>query len=144
MLDKAISIVAQAFEGKFDKGGQPYILHCLDVMYQMPDDDVDARIIAVGHDLFEDCPEWTPKRFLNEGFTNDQTAGIVVVTHLPNEPYEDYIKRVYLSPVCNYAPRRVKKADLKHNSNITRMKGLRAKDFARLEKYHKAYIYLSE
>lgn len=144
MLDKAIAINAVAFEGKFDKGGQPYILHCLSVMYKIPEDDIDGRIIAVSHDLFEDCPEWTPERFLSEGFSSDQTNGIVAITHLPNEPYEDYIKRINISPFCNYAPRRVKKADLEHNSLILRMKGLRAKDFARLEKYHKAYTYLSD
>lgn len=47
MLDKAIRIAAQAFEGKFDKGGQPYILHCLQVMYDTKTDDVDVKCAAV-------------------------------------------------------------------------------------------------
>jgi hypothetical protein len=29
MLSKAISITSQAFTGKSDKAGQPYILHCI-------------------------------------------------------------------------------------------------------------------
>lgn len=144
MLDTAISIAAVAFEGKFDRGKQPYILHCLYVMYQIPEEDKDGRIIAVLHDLLEDCPEWTPTRLLEEGFSNSQVEGIQCVTHLDGESYDDYIRRIYHSRVCDFAPRRVKQADLKHNSLITRLKGFRAKDFARMEKYHKAYTYLTE
>ena len=36
----------------------------------------------------------------------------------------------------------IKLTDLEHNSKITRLKGLRKKDFDRLEKYHRAYTYL--
>jgi len=39
--------------------------------------------------------------------------------------------------------RMIKLADLRHNSDIMRMKGLSKKDFDRLEKYHRAYAYLS-
>ncbi len=39
----------------------------------------------------------------------------------------------------NELARAVKLKDLEHNSRITRIKGLRKKDFDRLEKYHKAY-----
>ena len=35
-------------------------------------------------------------------------------------------------------------ADLRHNSDIHRMKGLRDKDFDRLKKYHHAYSYLRD
>lgn len=36
----------------------------------------------------------------------------------------------------------VKLEDLRDNSDITRMKGLRKKDFDRIEKYNKAFQYL--
>lgn len=51
----------------------------------------------------------------------------------------DYIKAL----VVNAVTAKVKKRDLEHNSNITRLKGLRKKDFDRIEKYHTAYVYLS-
>ena len=38
--------------------------------------------------------------------------------------------------------RQVKLRDLEHNSKITRLKGLRDKDFERLKKYQIAYNYL--
>jgi hypothetical protein len=40
--------------------------------------------------------------------------------------------------------RRVKREDIKDNSDVTRLKGLRQKDFERLEKYARAYTYLSD
>lgn len=139
MLDKAIRIASEAFEGVYDKGGQPYILHCLYVMNQMCENDYELRSIAVMHDLIEDT-EWTIGDLYNEGFSDRVVQGVMTMTHLIDESYEDYIKRIS----CNDDARRVKMADLKHNSDITRLKGVRKKDFARLEKYSKAYLYLSE
>lgn len=138
MLDKMIAIVSDAFVGKKDKGGQPYILHCLHVMNQMPENDDDLRQIAVGHDLIEDT-NWTADRLLALGFSHRVVYGIHILTHTKDMSYDDYIKRISTNPDAV----KVKLADLKHNSDITRMKGLRKKDFDRLEKYHRAYAYLS-
>lgn len=144
MLDTAIMIAATAFEGKHDKGGQPYILHCLAVMYQIPEEEPQLRIAAVLHDLFEDCPDdWDFERLIRMGFEAETVMTIETITHHNGESYENYIKRINLCPHLNFGAKRIKKADLRHNSDILRMKGLRAKDFARLEKYHKAYQYLS-
>ena len=38
----------------------------------------------------------------------------------------------------------IKRKDLEHNSDITRLKGIRPKDLERMEKYHKAFLYLGE
>jgi (p)ppGpp synthase/HD superfamily hydrolase len=46
LLARAISLAAKCFEGKLDKGGKPYILHCLHVMNAMPHDDYELRIIS--------------------------------------------------------------------------------------------------
>ena len=136
-LDRAISITAQAFEGKFDKGGQPYILHCLHVMNQMDENDHELRMIAVMHDLIEDCG-YTEDDLLHMGFSMRVCRGVSLLTHLDKEPYMDYIRLLSMNKDTTL----VKLADLRHNSDITRMKGLRKKDFDRLEKYHRAYIYL--
>lgn len=138
-LDRAISIAAQAFEGKFDKGGQPYILHCLHVMNRVKRYGDQAMIAAVLHDLIEDT-DWTAERLLEEGFDKQTVSLIVLLTHIDSEDYQDYIMRISNSKIA----REIKMADLRHNSDIHRMKGLREKDFERLEKYHKAYSYLRE
>lgn len=143
MLAKAIRIAAEAFENKFDKGGQPYILHCLYVMSEMPEDDEDLRCIAVLHDLLEDT-DWTEIDLIKAGFNLRIISGIKKLTHYPigsprGQTYDDYIKIIAM----NEDARKVKLADLRHNSDIMRMKGLRKKDFDRLEKYHRAYAYLN-
>lgn len=141
MLDKAIAIVAEAFLGKYDKGGVPYIEHCIHVMRKVKHLGSEAQIAAVMHDLLEDRPDiWTAERLIEEGFDPHTVSLVVLLTHLPNEPYMDYIMRISVSPVA----RAIKMADLRHNSDIHRMKGLRDKDFERLKKYHKAYAYLKE
>ena len=137
-LALAIAIASEAFKNKTDKGGVPYILHCLFVMNEMPEDDEELRIAAVLHDLVEDT-DWTIERLRIEGFSERVLRIIYLLTHDPSVPYDDYIKNIAL----DIDAKKIKKADLRHNSDITRLKGLRKKDFDRLEKYNRSYIYLS-
>ncbi len=139
MLSVAISLAARVFESKFDKGGQPYILHCLYVMNQMDPTDHELMSIAVLHDVVEDT-EVTLNDLREMGFSDRVILGVQALTHESDMPYMDYIKKLSFNPDA----RKVKMADLRHNSDIMRMKGLREKDFRRLEKYHIAYEYLKE
>ena len=137
-LGLAISIVAQAFEGKTDKGGKPYILHCLRVMNSVNQKDEDLMIAAILHDIVEDT-DYTFAKLTSLGFS-DRVVGILhLLTHNKETPYEEYIKAISVSPDAT----QIKLADLKDNSDITRIKGLRKKDIDRIEKYHRAYVYLS-
>ena len=129
MLDKAVAIASAAFEGESDKGGVPYILHCLHVMRQVEQLGTEAQIAAVLHDLIEDT-EWTAEQLLAEGFDPHTVSIIVLLTHLKDEAYMDYIMRISVSSVA----RAIKMADVRHNSDIHRRKGLREKDFERLKK----------
>ena len=134
-LDKMISIVAAAFEGVHDKGGVPYIMHCLTVMDGVKHLGYKAMMIGVGHDLLEDT-DWTVQRLLDAGFHPDVVYGIVSVTHLPKHSYDEYVEGIPL----RWIP--IKLSDLCHNMDITRLKDTRPKDFERLVKYAKAYKYL--
>jgi guanosine-3',5'-bis(diphosphate) 3'-pyrophosphohydrolase len=51
-LERAIEIAAAAHAGQTDKGGEPYILHPLRVMFRMHS--VEEKIVAVLHDVVED------------------------------------------------------------------------------------------
>lgn len=139
-LAKAIAIAADAFKGKLDKGGQPYILHCLRVMNGVSQSDPQLMQAAVLHDLIEDCDEWTVDRLRAEGFSYKVCGLIEMLTHEKSEPYQDYIERIGVNPLA----REIKLADLRDNTNITRLKGLRPQDFERLEKYHRAYVTLKD
>lgn len=136
-LGLAISITAQAFEKVLDKGGQPYILHCLRVMNNSQGD-ISVKCASVMHDLIEDT-DWTFEKLTALGFS-DKTIGLLhLLTHQKETSYDDYIKAISVSKDAT----EIKKRDLEDNSNITRIKGARKKDFDRIEKYHRAYIYLS-
>lgn len=141
MLSKMISIVSNAFEGRVDKGGKPYILHCLRVMNNV-EQEPEVMQIAVGHDLVEDRPDiWSIQKLREQGFSERVLKAIELLTHSDHSiAYMDYIKVLAL----NKDAKQVKKADLRDNSDITRLKGLRKKDFDRLEKYNIAYAYLCD
>jgi len=139
-LDKAIAIASTAFVGVFDKGGVPYIMHCLHVMRGVEDLGTEAMIAAVLHDLLEDCKEWSAELLVDEGFDPRTVSLVTLVTHLKGESYNAYITRLSISHIA----RAIKMADLRHNSDIHRMKGLTEKDHARQAKYHKAYAFLKE
>lgn len=139
MLDRAIALAADSFKGRFDNAGKPYILHCLAVMNQMPQDDEELMAIAVLHDVVEDT-KITFDDLAKQGFSRRVISALQLLTHNHEASYDAYIRALALSPDA----KRVKIADLRHNSDITRMKGLETKDFDRLEKYHRSYIYLTK
>lgn len=140
MLAKAISIAAKAFEDKKDKGGKPYILHCLRVMNGVDQTDEELMTIAVLHDAIEDIPSINCNELFRMGFSERVVNAVRILTHDKDVSYDDYIKAISI----NADARQVKLADLRDNSNITRLKGLSKKDFDRLEKYSRSYIYLSK
>ena len=138
LLGKAILIAAEAHEDQYDKGGRPYILHPLHIMNQLLFD-TELAVIGVLHDVLEDS-EWTVSDLVQHGFTNRVVEALRLLTHSPGTSYTDYIERV----ATNYDAVRVKRKDLEHNSDITRLKGVSAKDLRRMEKYHKAFVRLGE
>jgi len=138
MLGRAIEIAVSAHAGQTDKGGKPYILHPLWVMNQVKHLGEDYMIVAILHDVVEDT-EWTLDDLLKEGFSVEIVLSLKYLTK-GDESYDTYIQCI-----SNDAKAKaVKMADLEHNTKITRLKGLRKKDFDRLEKYHRAYTYLKD
>jgi hypothetical protein len=74
------------------------------------------------------------------GFTERVIVGIRAMTKVPGETNDEYMDRI---KACHDAIR-CKLADLRHNSDIRRLKGVTAKDVARIEKYHKMFMELKE
>lgn len=138
-LAQAIVIAAEGFLTVTDKAGEPYILHCIRVMHNLHTRDKELQTIAILHDCIEDnvC---TLEELRLKGFSERVLDALKVLTHSKNQSYDDYIKAL----AFNDDARQVKIADLKDNSDITRLKGLTKKDFDRMEKYLRAYTYLSK
>ena len=136
-LEDAISIASLAHKGQIDKAGSPYILHPLRMMMQMKSET--AMMVAVLHDVVEDCKGWTFNRLRKNGFSEEVLAALDCVTSRSSESYEDFIKRVQTNPIA----REVKIADLEDNMNIRRINELQPKDLERLEKYHRSWCLLT-
>ncbi len=151
-LQKAISIAVEAHEGQTDKGGNPYILHPLRVMMSLKTER--EMIVGVLHDVVEDCSDkgfdWDYLR--NEGFKGDIIDALYSVTKTPQEDahfkalsgedriaaYLMFVARAKRNPIG----RRVKRADIYENLNVSRLGELSEKDFFRLNQYKRALIFL--
>ena len=138
-LGKAIALAAKVHENQTDKGGKPYILHPIRMMMRLRTDDEELMSIAILHDVVEDS-DITVKDLYNMGFSDRVIFGVASLTRAVGEDYDTFIKRCAMCPDAKL----IKREDLRDNSDITRLKGLRQKDFVRMEKYHRAFIYLSD
>lgn len=135
MLGAMILFATKRHAGQFDKSGKPYILHCFAVMYLMNTDDEEEQCMAIGHDLKEDCGV-TDDELYEIGMTTRVVSGITAVTKIPGESLKVSKQRVLASK----DGRKVKKADLQHNSDIRRLKGVRPEDIIRTIAYHQFYL----
>ncbi len=135
-LERAIAIAAEAHAGQVDKAGAPYILHPLRIMMSLTS--IDERIVGVLHDVCEDCPGWDFDRLRREGFSDAVIAGLGSVTKRDGEAYDAFVRRAAADPIG----RRVKRADLRDNSDLSRIAAPTEKDRMRLEKYRSALALL--
>ena len=134
-LSAAILIATKAHDGQFDRGGRPYILHPLKVMHYLMTDDETLQCIAMLHDSIEDS-DVSYQELYAAGISDRAIAAIRCLTKTPGQTYEEY-----QTAVCSNADAmRVKLCDLRHNTDIRRLKGVTEKDIARIEKYHRFFI----
>ncbi len=135
LLGKMIHIATNAHDGQFDRGGVPYILHPLTVMQYLKTDDEELQCIALGHDVIEDT-DVTYQDLRESGMTDRIVSGIAALTKLPGQTLEEYKAQVF----ANVDAMRVKLCDLRHNTDIRRLKGVRQKDIDRMARYHMFYL----
>jgi (p)ppGpp synthase/HD superfamily hydrolase len=139
LLNTMIVLATNSHSGQFDRGGNPYILHALKVMHYLRTDDEELQCIAIGHDLIEDT-DVTYVQLKELGFTDRIINGIKELTKQRGQSYDEYKKQVLSSGDAM----KVKKCDLRHNSDIRRLKGVSEKDIARTFKYHQFYLEIEQ
>jgi len=137
MLDQMLMIATKAHHGQFDRGGNPYILHPLKVMHYLKTDDEELMCMALGHDVIEDTSV-TYKDLREAGISQRVIDGIRALTKQPGQTYDEYKQNVF----ANIDAMRVKMADLRHNTDIRRLKGVTEKDLTRMAKYQMFYLEL--
>lgn len=134
LLSKAILLATQAHFGAFDKGGKPYILHSIAVMNKVRLDDEELMCIAILHDVVEDT-DVTWNDLQQAGMTSRIIEGVKGLTKMTGQTYQEYQESVFASKDCMM----VKLADLEHNMDPARIKGVTEKDIQRMTKYQKFY-----
>ena len=139
LLSKAIALAAVKHEGQFDKGGNPYVLHVLKVMHYTKSTDLEVLMIAVLHDIVEDT-DVTYAELRETGFSERVINGIRLLTKVKGQTHEEYVAGILTS----LDTITVKQADLRHNSDIRRLKGVTEKDVKRAVKYHNIWLVLEE
>ena len=126
---RAFQVAKKAHEGQKDKAGVDYIYHPIKVASMM-DTDIE-KAVAYLHDVIEDLSQY--------GFPNVVIQAVDVLTKRNEESYDLYIQRV----IQNSLAKKVKMADLMHNSDITRIQNPTAEDIERCKKYKRKLIELS-
>lgn len=138
-LSIGISFAVEKHANQFDRGGNPYILHCIAVMQGVESTDEELLTMAILHDVIEDTNA-TYTEMRARGFTERVIAGVKCLTKERGESYDEYKAKV----ASNTDARKVKMSDLRHNSDLRRLKGTSQKDIDRVAKYMLFYAELQE
>ncbi len=137
LLARAIEIATEAHHDQKDRYGAPYVLHPLRVMQRLATPT--ERIVGILHDVVEDT-HWTFEQLSREGFPEPILAALRSVTKREGEDYDHFVKR----SAADALGKAVKIADLEDNMDLRRLPDLSEKDIPRLQKYLKAWRFLTE
>ena len=137
MTKAALTLCFNAHKDQLDKSGMPYVFHPFHLAEQMSDEK--TTIVALLHDVVEDT-DCTLDDLAAMGFDRDVLDAIALMTHADDVPYMDYVAKIKTNPIA----KAVKLADLRHNSDMTRLNTPTPRDVERAEKYAKAIALLTE
>lgn len=128
----AMRICFDAHKDQVDKSGLPYVFHPWHLAEQM--DTEHAVCVALLHDVMEDT-QTTPEELVAAGIPERYVATCKKLTHKSGVPYMDYVAALANDPVA----RTVKLADLRHNSDLSRLNHAPTeRDLSRRDRYERA------
>lgn len=131
MTKKALKLSFDAHKKQVDKSGMPYVYHPFHLAEQMNDED--TTIVALLHDVVEDT-DIGFNELIGMGFSNKIIEALKLLTHDDSVPYEQYIDMIKSNDIA----KAVKLADLRHNSDLSRLDIVDEKALKRSEKYKKS------
>ena len=139
LTNKAMRIAYQAHHGQLDYNGIPYIFHPIHLAESM--DDEYSCCVALLHDVVEDTDVTLEQ--LKAVFPAEVTDAVALMTHSDDTDYFDYVRAIKTNPIA----RKVKLADLAHNSDQSRCVGSDLTEERKAKwraKYEKATKILTE
>ena len=144
LTKKAMKIAYRQHINQEDKAGLPYIFHPYHLAEEMGDDEY-AICVALLHDVAEDTG-MTVDDIEKDGFPENVIAALRLLTHKDGIDYlGEYIPNIKTNPLA----KKVKLADLRHNSDSTRLslpedEEEQKRNEARMLKYSKAIAILED
>lgn len=137
MTKKALKLCFKTHKDQVDKTDMPYVFHPFHLAEQM--DDEISTVCALLHDVVEDS-DMTLEGLAGMGFPTQVIEVLSLLTHAEGVPYMDYVREIAKNPIA----KKVKIADLTHNSDLTRMDEVDEWALLRNEKYREALRILTE
>ena len=137
MTKKALNICFDAHKDQKDKSGLPYVFHPFHLAEQMETEE--TTIVALLHDVIEDT-DITLEDLSAEGFSKSVIEAIALMTHSDDVNYMAYVRGIKKNPIAAT----VKLADLRHNSDLSRLDVVDEQALRRRETYLKAIAFLEE
>ncbi len=131
LTKKALQIAFDAHKDQVDKSGLPFIFHPFHLAEQM-DDEV-TTCVALLHDVVEDTSA-TFEDLEKEGFYPEIIEALKLLTHGDDVDYMAYVTEIKKNPIA----RKVKLADLHHNSDLSRLDAIDENWLTHREKYLRA------
>lgn len=137
LTKKALRLCFAAHGRQTDKSGMPYVIHPLHLAEQMETEE--EVCTALLHDVAEDSP-YTLEDLAREGFPERVLEALRLLTRDKSVPYLDYVAALRKNPLA----RQVKTADLRHNSDLSRLDAVTVQDRRRALKYRMALAVLED
>lgn len=137
LTKKALRLCFDAHKEQVDKAGAPYVFHPFHLAEQMRDEL--TTVCALLHDVVEDT-DITLDDIAASGFPPEVIEALSLLTHDDSVEYMDYVRAIAENPIA----RRVKIADLKHNSDLSRLDAADQNARERVKKYKRAIKLLKE
>ena len=134
---KALKLCFEAHKGQEDKSGTPYVFHPFHLAEQMNTEE--TTIVALLHDVIEDT-DYIIEDLVEMGFEKNVTDAISLMTHSEDVEYMEYVAAIKTNSIATV----VKLADLRHNSDLSRLDIVDEKALNRREKYLKAIELLEK
>lgn len=131
LTKKALKLCFDTHKDQVDKSGLPYVFHPFHLAEQMEDEY--TTVVALLHDVVEDS-DMTLDDLTSMGYPGEVVGALRYLTHDEAVPYMEYVKKIKENEIAT----RVKLADLRHNSDLSRLDNVTEKDLERVKKYREA------
>lgn len=131
LTEKAFGICLVAHAGQVDLAGNPYFEHPVHLAEQMGEEATTCA--ALLHDVIE-YTDTTLDDLARAGMSDEVVEAVELLSHKRGVPYMEYIEGLADNPIA----RKVKLADLEHNSDLSRLPEVTERDLKRVEKNKRA------